>query len=229
MILYCQPVSSLVMTASFQICNSTISGNPAPHTSFSFDVFAFQFSMVPSAPPMGHKCRIHFCPFFQDPLSGTRLGGQMNLNLGLNFTGIQETCSGTFTLRAGGIHWVRLSDLTMASFRGYNRFTLFERNPWDPAGALPARYETYFNEGGINQDTRWGNRAFKGLILMETAFPKTFPLLPWWVNLNSTEASVPGQVIPYGENCKKKTGPDSTSASTVCMLPPGPIVCRKKR
>ena len=41
---------------------------------------------------------------------------------------------------------------------------------------------------------------------METAFPKTFPLLPWWVNLNSTEASVPGQVILMGKTAKK-TGP----------------------
>ncbi|HAE12910.1 MAG TPA: hypothetical protein DCG24_01695 [Bacteroidetes bacterium] len=186
----------------------TISGKPAPHTSFSFDVFAFQFLNGAIGTTYGAQVPDSLRPSFQDPLSGTRLGGQMNLNLGLNFTGIQETRSGTFTLRAGGIHWVRLSDLTMASFRGYNRFTLFERNPWDPAGAsLPARYETYFNEGGINQDTRWGNRAFKGLILDGNGLPKDLSFTALVGKSEFNGGFSPWPSYTYGGKLQKKTGP----------------------
>ena len=67
----------------------TISGKPAPHTSFSFDVFAFRFLNGAIGTTYGAQVPDSLS-LFQDPLSGTRLGGQMNLNLGLNFTGIQK-------------------------------------------------------------------------------------------------------------------------------------------
>ncbi|KRP10568.1 MAG: hypothetical protein ABR95_03835, partial [Sphingobacteriales bacterium BACL12 MAG-120813-bin55] len=109
-----------------------IAGRPSNKTSWSFDVFAFQFLQGALGTTYGQQIPDSLRPSFQDPLSGARLGGSMNLNLGINFTGSHETDVGIFTLKAGGIQWVRLSDLTMAGFRGYNRFTVFERNPWDP-------------------------------------------------------------------------------------------------
>jgi hypothetical protein len=60
----------------------------------------------------------------------------------------------------------------MASFRGYNRFMLFERNPWDPMGKdAAARYQQYFDQGSIDQDSRWGNRAFQGAVIEGKGLP----------------------------------------------------------
>lgn len=152
-----------------------ISGRPSLKTSWAFDIYTYQYLNGVLGSSYGGQVADSLRPSIQNPLEGTRLGGSMILNLGINFTATHETSFGSFTLRTGGIQWHVLSDLTMGSFRGYNRFTLFERNPWDPiTNGVFERYDKYFIEGAVDQDVRWGNRAFKGFALDAAELPGDF-------------------------------------------------------
>jgi hypothetical protein len=98
--------------------------------------------------------------------------------LGMNLYGNFKTKYGQWGVRVGGIQWLSISDLTFGSFRGYNRFMLFERNPWDPMGnSAASRYQQYFDQGSIDQDSRWGNRAFQGVVVEGKELPKNFYFL----------------------------------------------------
>ena len=68
----------------------------------------------------------------------------------------------------------KLSPLTFASNTGYNRYSLFERNPWDQTLDIFERYETFYDNGALTQDIRWGNKHFMDLVLMETIYPRLF-------------------------------------------------------
>jgi hypothetical protein len=143
-----------------------INGRPNRKTSWGFDIFAFQFLNGNIGPTYGQPIPDNQRPNVWNPLTGGRLGQNMGLMLGLNLYGTQITDVGTFSIRMGGIHWVSISDLTLANFVGYNRFTLFERAPWDPIGKkLGIRYDDMYETGGVNQDLRWGERAFQGTVL----------------------------------------------------------------
>ncbi|MFN0276065.1 MAG: hypothetical protein ACKVPJ_09990 [Chitinophagales bacterium] len=149
-----------------------VSGRPTLKTSWAFDIYTYQYLNGNLDEAYGRQVADSLRPSTQDPLSGTRLASSLILNLGINFTGTHETQFGTFTVRTGGIQWHYISELTMGSFRGYNRFTLFERNPWDPVtNSVSTRYDKYFNEGAVDQDMRWGNKAFKGFALDATELP----------------------------------------------------------
>jgi hypothetical protein len=72
----------------------------------------------------------------------------------------------------GGIHWEEMTDLTMGAYTGYNRYMLFDRNPWDPIGTTPfARYQRYIEAGSVNQEMRWGKRAFVGGVVDWVGLP----------------------------------------------------------
>lgn len=149
-----------------------ISGRPNKKTSWGFDLFAFQFLNGEIGPSYSGPVDNSQRPTFYNPLAGVRLGGNMGLNLGLNVYGSYLTDVGTFNIRMGGIHWFSISDLTLGSFRGYNRFMLYERNPWDPIGRdVGTRYEQMYKVGAVNQDTRWGERAVGGVILEGLSLP----------------------------------------------------------
>jgi hypothetical protein len=97
------------------------------------------------------------------------------LNLGVNLYGSFATKLGNFNIMTGGIHWYSLSPFTFFTNIGYNRFSIFERNPWDPVTKNPEdRYSGYFRNGGIQQDIRWGKQAFQGIIVEANALPKNF-------------------------------------------------------
>jgi hypothetical protein len=105
-------------------------------------------------------------PDIQYPLGTYSLGGNLGTMLGMTMYGNFKTKWGSWSTSVGGIQWIAISDLTMSSFRGYNRFMLFERNPWDPMGKnISGRYQQYFDQGSIDQDNRWGNRAFQGAVV----------------------------------------------------------------
>ena len=142
-----------------------VSGRPSKMVSWGFDVFMFQFLDGNIGPTYNPQVPTGQLPPVWDPLSGTRLGQNLGMNLGLNVYGSYYTRYGTFNLRMGGIHWFSMSDLTMGSFRGYNRFSLYERNPWDPIGKeVGKRYNQMYDVGAVYQDARWGERAFQGAI-----------------------------------------------------------------
>lgn len=128
-----------------------IAGKPSSTTSFSTDVFLYT------------------------PLTGSTLDYVKGLNLGVNLFGSHKTSIGTFQVKTGGIHWYALSPMTFASNTAYNRFSLFERNPWDPnTGNLMKRYTNYFTNGTLTQDTRWGQQAFQGFIFEGLTMPNGF-------------------------------------------------------
>ncbi|NNC83568.1 MAG: hypothetical protein HKN79_08320 [Flavobacteriales bacterium] len=152
-----------------------IAGRPNAKTSFSMDLFMFQFMDGNLGETYGSQVVDSLRPNVYSPITGTRLGGSLGLNLGINLYGSYATDIGSFSARMGGTHWYRLSDLTFSSFRGYNRFTLFERNPWDPVQRqVTDRYSTFYEQGAIQQDLRWGNRAFHGLIVEGAQLPEDF-------------------------------------------------------
>ncbi|MFN5319224.1 MAG: hypothetical protein ACK5CY_10340, partial [Bacteroidia bacterium] len=184
-----------------------VSGAPNDRTSFSFDIMMFQFLNGNIGSSYGSQVADSLKPYLQTPGSGVRLGKNMGLNLGMNLNGKFKTAFGNLQVTAGGIQWVSISDLTMASFRGYNRFMLYERNPWDPAGRdLTSRYDQYFRQGSIDQDTRWGNRAFFGLNLQGDELPGriSFLLLAGKTELNGGFDSDPN--YSFGGKIKKQFG-----------------------
>jgi hypothetical protein len=94
------------------------------------------------------------------------------LQLGINLYGSFSTKYANVNIRAGGIHWHVMTPLTMRSFSGYNRFSLFDRNPWDPQFTdINKRYTEYYQRGAITQDQRWGSQAVQGMILDLTEMP----------------------------------------------------------
>ena len=89
-----------------------------------------------------------------------------SLQLGINLYGSFSTKKTAVNIRTGGIFWHEISPLTFGSFYGYNRFSVFERNPWDPqTRKVEDRYLNYYKNGAINQDSRWANQAIQGIIL----------------------------------------------------------------
>lgn len=157
-----------------QLPNLTLnlSGRPTINTAWGFDLYAFQFIDGQVSQAYSDQVAFAALPTIHEPLAGTRLGGSMGLLLGMNLYGSHSTEYGSFNVGFGGLQWVSLSDLTLGSFKGYNRFTLFERNPWDPiGGTIKERYEKFYSEGNINQDARWGERGFQGLNIAATSLP----------------------------------------------------------
>ncbi len=111
--------------------------------------------------------------FFFTPYDGNYTGNVFTMNLGLNFYGNFRTNFGKFGVRAGGIHWYAMSPFTMGIFQVFDRYSIFDRTPWEGAGGID-KYENYFETGAINQDLRWNNRAFQGLIVEGGSLPGRF-------------------------------------------------------
>jgi hypothetical protein len=114
--------------------------------------------------------------YLWSPMTGAgQLENVKGLNLGVSLYGAFTTSAGNFNVRTGGINWLTLSPFTMQANKGYNRYSLFERNPWDPnTPKVDSRYADYYTAGEINQDTRWGNQAFQGLIVEGAQLPHQF-------------------------------------------------------
>jgi hypothetical protein len=79
--------------------------------------------------------------------------------------GNTNTDYGKFGIVAGGIEWQRLTPFTFGQNISFQRYSLWERKPWDPGGNLNTRYSSYYYNGTINQDARFGTNAFKGFML----------------------------------------------------------------
>ena len=95
-----------------------------------------------------------------------------NVQLGVNLYGSFKTDYANIGVKMGGIHWHSMTSFTMKSFSGYNRFSLFDRNPWDPQfKEIGKRYSEYYAKGAITQDTRFSQQAFQGLILDISELP----------------------------------------------------------
>ena len=143
-----------------------ISGNLKDGSNWGMDVRMFQFLNGNIGTSYGKQVPDSLRPSIQYPRGTVALGGNLGTMLGMTMYGNFKTKWGSWSTSLGGIQWIAISDLTMSSFKGYNRFMLFERNPWDPMGRnITGRYQQYFEQGSIDQDNRWGNRAFQGAVL----------------------------------------------------------------
>ncbi|MEO0777428.1 MAG: hypothetical protein AAF146_12740, partial [Bacteroidota bacterium] len=113
----------------------------------------------------------------------TGLGQEENvfeMNLGLNFYGNFRTRHGTFGIRAGGIHWYNLSPFTMGIFQVLDRFSIFDRTPWEGVSNT-GKYNSYFDSGTTSPgDLRWNNQAFQGLIINGYKLPANFAFDAFW-------------------------------------------------
>lgn len=202
---YGQP-KTLFIGDDAQLPNLSInfSGRPSNKASWGFDLFMFQFLDGNIGPTYNQGVPDSLRPDLANPLSSARLGGNLGLQLGINMYGSFSSDFGDFNVRLGGIHWVSISDLTLGSNIAYQRYTLFERNPWDPlSNNMSQRYENYYSSGTINQDARWGERAFTGLILDGVKLPHntSFSLLYGKSELNGGFLNIPN--LSYGGKIKK--------------------------
>jgi len=192
-----------------QLPNLTLnfSGRPSAKTAWGFDLYAFQFldGQINQTYGQGQVSQTNL-PTIYSPLTGTRFATNLGLLLGINLYGNFDTDIGNFGIKTGGIHWVSLSDFTLSAFTGYNRFILFERNPWDPVGGnVSDRYSKFYNQGNINQDTRWGERAFTGTVVEATQLPGDLSLKALYgkTELNGGFLTIPN--LSYGGQLSKVT------------------------
>ncbi|OYU97508.1 MAG: hypothetical protein CFE21_04230 [Bacteroidetes bacterium B1(2017)] len=97
--------------------------------------------------------------------SGLPGSSPINLNLGINLTGSIQTDVGKFTAHMGGINWVDLSGMVFSSFIGYQRYSIYERWPWEGNAVSFDRAANYYEYGNISRDMRFGMQPFKGILL----------------------------------------------------------------
>ncbi len=154
--------------------NMNIGLQPSANTSFSVDLFMWT------------------------PFTGQYDDFLQSVLLGIKLSGSHATRYGIFQVRTGGIHWCKLSPMTFSTNTGYNRFSLFERNPWDPITRTPFdRYKTYYESGALEQDERWGNQAFHGIIFDGSQLPwdLSFTLMYGKSQLNGGNAPLPNSLM----------------------------------
>jgi len=181
-----------------------VSGQMPGGSSWGFDVRMFQFLNGSISPSYGRQVPDSLRPDIQYPLGSVPLGGNLGAMLGMNLYGNFKTQYGTWSTTVGGIQWLAISDLTFASWKGYNRFMLFERNPWDPMGTTVSnRYKQYYDQGSIDQDARWGNRAFQGVVVNGSQLPGNLSctLMAGKTEQNGGFSQVPNYA--YGGRVKK--------------------------
>ncbi|MCX6280564.1 MAG: hypothetical protein NTU51_01210 [Bacteroidetes bacterium] len=137
------------------------------------------------------------------------------LNLGITLYGTYSSPYGDFTVRTGGINWYALTPFTFQTNKGYNRYSIFERNPWDPnTKTLDGRYASFYHAGAINQDERWGQQAFQGIIFEATNLPKGFSgvIMYGKTQLNGGLSPVPN--TSFGGKIREDYGQNFISLNT---------------
>ena len=142
--------------------------------------------------------------FFFTPYDGTTENNVFTTNLGINFYGNFRTQHGNFGIRAGGIHWYNLSPFTIGVYQVLDRFTIFDRTPWEGVSNTE-KYNSYWSSGATSAgDLRWNYQAFQGLILNGAKLPGDISADLFWGKtqangglINSTEESF-GSIPPPG-------------------------------
>jgi hypothetical protein len=118
--------------------------------------------------------------FIFTPYDGSIEGNVFSTNLGINFYGNFRTDVGNFGVRAGGIHWYNVSPFTMGVFQILDRFTIFDRTPWEGVSNTE-KYQNYYESGLTSAgDLRWNNQAFQGLIVNGGRLPLDFGVDLFW-------------------------------------------------
>jgi len=117
---------------------------------------------------------------FSPYLGGGTEDNVFTMNLGINFYGQFRTRHGNFGVRAGGIHWYNLSDFTIGVYQILDRYSIFDRTPWEGV-TNELKYDSYFKTGSTSAgDLRWNNQAFQGLIINGAKLPGNFGFDLFW-------------------------------------------------
>ena len=140
----------------------------------------------------------------------------MNLNLGINLTGSIQTDIGKFTAHMGGINWIELSGMVFSSFVGYQRFSIYERWPWEGNEISFDRASNYYNYGSISRDMRFGMQPFRGLMLDGQELPGNIELRLLY-GTTPAQAFLTNQIPSYtmGGRIRKKIGNHNLGAQFI--------------
>lgn len=137
--------------------------------------------------------------YFFTPYLGTAADNDFSLNLGLNMYGNFRTQHGKFGIRAGGIHWYNLSPFTIGVYQILDRFSIFDRTPWEGVNNTD-KYDNYHQTGSPNPgDLRWNYQAFQGLIVDGVQLPGNMAFDVFW-----------GKMQPNGGLANALTDPNAT-------------------
>lgn len=152
----------------------TIVGRPNSKTSFGTEVFMFT------------------------PYDGEfATNNVLSSTLGINFYGNFRTKNGNFGIRAGGIHWYNLSPFTIGVFQILDRFSIFDRTPWEGVNNTK-KYDGYYKSGAVNPgDLRWNFQAFQGLVLNGGKLPFDFAFDLFWGKTQPNGGLANGLTDPY--------------------------------
>lgn len=118
--------------------------------------------------------QMFFMPNYAGPSFDNRL---LSLQFGITLSGGIKTKFGKYDITLGGSNWQKLSQFTLWQNEGLNRFSTFDRRPWDASGLATSRYKEFNDMGTINQDVRWGKRPFQGVYIESTGMPKKLGLV----------------------------------------------------
>ena len=125
----------------------------------------------------------------------------VSLNLGVNFYGNFRTEVGNYGVRAGGIHWYNLSPFTIGVYQVLDRFSIFDRTPWEAVQGID-KYASYYLTGQANPgDERFNFQAFQGLILDGRQLPGGVGFDAFW-GKTQPNGGLPNALTEPGE-----TGP----------------------
>ena len=140
----------------------------------------------------------------------------MNLNLGINLTGSIQTDIGKFTAHMGGINWIELSGMVFSSFVGYQRFSIYERWPWEGNEVSFDRASNYYNYGNISRDMRFGMQPFRGLMVDGQELPGNIELRLLY-GTTPAQAFLTNQIPSYtmGGRIRKKIGNHNLGAQFI--------------
>jgi hypothetical protein len=131
--------------------------------------------------------------FFTPYLGNIGVDNDFSLNLGLNFYGNFRTDHGKFGIRAGGIHWYNLSPFTVGVYQILDRFSIFDRTPWEGVNNMD-KYSSYYRTGSPNPgDLRWNNQAFQGLIIDGAQLPGNMGFDLFWGKMQPN-GGLPGAI-----------------------------------
>lgn len=169
-----------------------INGSLSKHTSFGTDLYMWT------------------------PMTGQgEIENVKGLNLGVSLYGAYSSDIGEFKVRTGGINWYSLTPFTFQANKGYDRYSIFERNPWDPnTTTIEGRYSRFYDLGAIDQDERWGQQAFQGIILEGDKLPGhcSGVIMYGKTQLNGGLSPLPNN--SFGGKLKKEFGQDYISLNT---------------
>lgn len=102
--------------------------------------------------------------YLYSPMRGVGYNeNETGLQMGVNLDGQMNYENAKISFRLGGLQYTRLSKLTLWSTENEGE-SLFERNTWDNFQTAGQNYESYYAQGTIIRDFRWGNQFCQGLV-----------------------------------------------------------------